>query len=254
MSSVFKRFSLILYLIFAFIPFWLGMPLASNAFVLLAFAASFAPSVAAFVVISTVEGRTGLSAWLRRFFPKQVKARGYLLAVILPILVCSAVVWGSWVLGSQPNILGGPALVLLVLVYFFAAGEELGWRGFMLTRLLERTPPLAAAIFMGIVHAVYHLSLWISPGITVPANLSLSFFVTSLGLGLLRTWLYLNSKGSVLVATLFHGTFNAAGNVLFGGFLPVHLSWQLPIGFGLAAVVVLAYDHQIRQSQAVSSL
>lgn len=236
-----RRHPLLVFLFLAFSLFWLAMPLGAQFFVLMAIVGSFAPALSAMVVTVLTEGRTGLHVLFSKFSPKQVHGGWYLLALGIPLVVCAGIAMVSWVLGSQPSILTGPGLVLVSLVFVFAAGEELGWRGYMLPRLLAKLSPLEAALVMGAIHAGYHLPLWIAPGVTQPAYSSISFLLTCLALGILWTWLYLNSSGSILVATLFHGSFNAAGNILFGNILPVHLSLLLPVGFWLAAILVLVF-------------
>ena len=234
-----RRYQLLVYLFLTFSLFWLAMPLGAQFFVLMALVGSFAPALFALVVTAGTQGRTGVRVLFGRFAPRRVREVWYLLALGIPLVVCAGIAGLSWVLGSVPSILTGPGLVLVSLVFFFAAGEELGWRGYMLPRLLEKLAPLNAGLLIGAIHACYHLPLWIAPGITQPAYSSISFLLTSLALGILWTWLYLNSSGSILVATLFHGSFNAAGNIFFGNILPAYLSLLLPAGFWLAAVLVL---------------
>lgn len=241
-SKAVRRFQLYIYLCTAFILFWSAIPLASGAFVAFALVGSFAPALAAVMITAVVGGRKGLSMLFGRFAPRQVSGRWYVLALGIPILTCGVIAGASLVMGSKPSILTGPAMILMVVVFIFAAGEELGWRGYMLPRLLERRSPLAAGLIMGVIHACYHLPLWLAPDTIPPAYSFLSFFLTSLALGILWVWLYLYSSGSILVATLFHGAFNAAGNILFGGINPAHLSLLLPISFGLAAGMVFVAD------------
>ena len=50
-------------------------------------------------------------------------------------------------------------LVGMVISTFVFLGEEIGWRGYLLFRLAEVTPPRVAAILTGAFHAVFHLPL-----------------------------------------------------------------------------------------------
>jgi membrane protease YdiL (CAAX protease family) len=44
--------------------------------------------------------------------------------------------------------------------FFAAIGEEIGWRGYLLSKLLTTNKPLKASIFVGIVWAIWHYPLF----------------------------------------------------------------------------------------------
>ena len=65
------------------------------------------------------------------------------------------------------RIQSGPFTPLLLATFVFAAGEEIGWRGFALPRLLKRgISPLKAAFLFGVPWALFHLPL------TLPGKLA----------------------------------------------------------------------------------
>lgn len=90
-------------------------------------------------------------------------------------------------------------------------GEEIGWRGFALPRLLERFSPLQASFMLGVVWALWHL----------PIDIRYGFGLTSAGAVIVRllwtwpltiifTWFYLRSKRCLLVPFMLH----TSGNIL----------------------------------------
>jgi uncharacterized protein len=104
-----------------------------------------------------------------------------------------------------------PVVFLWVLV-FSVAGEETGWRGYLLPRLLKRTGPVRASLVLGLVWALWHLPLWVMPGnfhAAIPMTL---FFAQILAVSVLYTWLWQASSGSLIVAHVFH----AASNTTLG--------------------------------------
>lgn len=118
----------------------------------------------------------------------------------------------------------------------FALGEELGWRGFLLPRLL----PLGQwkAVFLsGLIWGVWHAPVIVQglnyPGYPILGILMMVVFCFLLGT--IFAWLYLNTR-SPWVAALAHGSVNAiAGlpvlflapgfNIAFGGTLAAPTAW-----------------------------
>jgi uncharacterized protein len=92
----------------------------------------------------------------------------------------------------------------------FAFGEEYGWRGYLLPRLLP-LGELKASVIVGLIWAFWHLPILLV-GLNYPGQnpfLVLSVFTfTVLMLAFPFTWLYVASGGSVLVVAVLHATFN----------------------------------------------
>jgi membrane protease YdiL (CAAX protease family) len=92
-------------------------------------------------------------------------------------------------------------------------GEEFGWRGFALPRLLDRHPPLRASIILGLVHAAWHLPLFFIPGMP---QTQLSFPLFTLGvvaIAIFDTALYLRTGANLLLAILVHLLANFGGGL-----------------------------------------
>jgi CAAX protease family protein len=227
-----------IFFILTFGLFWLATPLVSALW--LGLIASFAPSVVAIVLTALTSGAAGLRALVSKLGRWRVGWVWYAAALGIPIAASLAVLSASNLLGGGQPIQAGPGLGLIPIIFILAAGEELGWRGFALPRLLERLPPLPVALILGGIHALYHIPLWIAPGFPTPSYPFFSFLAASLAFGILWTWLYQHTGGSVLISTLFHGTINAAGNVFFAGVPRAQLTWLMPAAFGVAALSVLA--------------
>jgi membrane protease YdiL (CAAX protease family) len=125
-------------------------------------------------------------------------------------------------------------------------GEEIGWRGYALPRLQARYSALVASLILGLVWNLWHLPLFAMAG-NFHQDLPLSLFLLqSLVLTLLMTWVYNHTRGSLLMAHLFH----TASNVTFfmlpilptetgGTVRPLWLA--LGIAGGFALVIVWVY-------------
>lgn len=109
------------------------------------------------------------------------------------------------------TILLGLTLTLVsFLSLFSAAGEELGWRGYLLTRLVEAEVPRPVLV-SGLVWALWHVPLIVSGQYAAGPNRVLSaatFVVTVVGIGFTMGYLRL-STGSVWPAVVLHGVWNA---------------------------------------------
>ena len=79
-------------------------------------------------------------------------------------------------------------------------GEETGWRGFALPRLLTRFSPLTAAVILGIVWGIWHIPAFLASGLTQFGVNFGWFLVGSTCLTILMTWIYVNANANYLVA------------------------------------------------------
>jgi membrane protease YdiL (CAAX protease family) len=147
----------------------------------------------------------------------------------------------------------------------FALGEELGWRGFLFPQLT----PLGqwkAMLISGIVWGVWHAPV-IAQGHNYPGYPVLGIFmmiVFCVLLGIILSWLYLNTK-SPWVAALGHGSVNAAAglpimfmepgfDMAFGGTIatfPAGIAMAIFIGW-LVWSKRLPVLNQVNETAAVS--
>lgn len=95
---------------------------------------------------------------------------------------------------------------------FFGFGEEVGWRGFALPRLLNKLKALIASILLTFFWALWHLPLFFyRPGYTTMEWTGILGWAFSLLTGsILLTWLYNSSRASVLICAVFHSTIDIA--------------------------------------------
>jgi membrane protease YdiL (CAAX protease family) len=128
----------------------------------------------------------------------------------------------------------GAALTIATLFNtFFAMGEELGWRGFLLQKLL----PLGqwkAILISNIIWGLWHAPA-IVQGLNYPGYPIAGIFmmvVFSLLLGTIFSWLYLNTK-SPWTPALAHGSVNAIAGLPILFLIP---GFDMALGGTLASV------------------
>jgi len=101
---------------------------------------------------------------------------------------------------------------------FFAFGEELGWRGFLVPELYKHVNFTKTALISGLIFSVFHYPLIIGLeaeelGVNT-AYLLLMATVGGIGLSTIMAWLRLKS-GSVWTAVLMHAGLNAYNQGVF---------------------------------------
>jgi membrane protease YdiL (CAAX protease family) len=148
-----------------------------------------------------VRWRVGFALWLVTLFtPLLIAAASLLAARVFGILPPPAAIPGYLLLLAPLEILflGGPL------------GEEPGWRGFLLARLLPRYGPVVAGLATGVVWFAWHLPLFWLPG-SAQSGIPLGYYaVTLLSYSMVLTWIYVRSRGSVLLCILFHTSLDAS--------------------------------------------
>jgi membrane protease YdiL (CAAX protease family) len=103
--------------------------------------------------------------------------------------------------------------------YFGPLFEEGGWRGFALPRLQHRFGPLLGTLILGFLWGVWHffvyLPLWLQEGGVVGGLLSAGAFVLStMAMSFIFTSVLNNTKGSLLLASLLHGSIDGTSTYL----------------------------------------
>lgn len=210
------------------------------------------PMVAALILTAVINGRAGLKALLARAVQWRVNLRWYGVVLLLPVALGLSAFGLNLLLGApMPAAAQLPPWtailpVLLLQLFFIQVGEELGWRGFALPRLLEGRSALAASLILGLLWLGWHLPAYATGAIStifIPFPLISAF---------LFTWLYQHTNGSVLIAILFHSWVNTVSAIFLPLFTGVYLEqmWWLVVGvyvLAAAAVVVIAGPNLRRQ-------
>jgi len=108
-----------------------------------------------------------------------------------------------------------PVNVYIVFVYSSGFGEEPGWQGYAMPRLLERFSPFIACVIFGIIWALWHLPLHFTPLWEGNEPLHLMMLYT-VPLSIILTWLTQKARGSVMPAVFLHHATNLYGSYLTG--------------------------------------
>ncbi len=176
-------------------------------------------SIAGIVAMYVQGGKVGLRQFWRRCINWRAPLFWWSFMIFVPLLIALGAVY---VWGLEPgNVVGTPALLA-----FFSTpalfrsllsgplGEELGWRGFLLPKLLTKFSPLTASILLGLIWGIWHFPLYIhSIFSTVPG--ALGFILTTVCYSIIMTALYNHTRGSIFIAVMFHWFMNIIPNAVF---------------------------------------
>jgi uncharacterized protein len=179
------------------------------------------PSLAGVLCTAREEGRRGVRRLFASLMDWRLAARWYALCLGGPLAVALAAVAlhrlavghdARFHLDMSTVVLSVPFLV--VGLFIGPLQEELGWRGYLLPRLIDRWGSVVAALVLGVPWACWHLPLYaMDPGGQERAPLTV-FLISVVALSVLYAWFWTATNGSLVVALLLHSATNAAGVIL----------------------------------------
>ncbi len=218
------------------------------------------PSLAAIIVTALSSGKVGLKALLSRMVRWRVGLKWYIAALGFPVAVwIVALSLNVLLFGASPSTeeqFGSWYLVFPLFAFSLlsplsgALGEELGLRGFALPRVQGRVSALWAALIIGVIHVGWHLPVVISGNISAP----LPWASILIGATIVYTWLFNNTRGSVLMTMMLHASENTTDpfiGTLFTGADFARMPWLVAVVYcvaGMVLVVVYGPKHLSRKN------
>src|SRR5918992_296360 len=218
MMTLIRRHPLVAFFVLAYALSW--WPSILYAFDLLPQPiVGFGPFLAAMVVLAITSGKTSIVGLLRRMVRWRVAPVWYAVALLLPVAITLAATVLNVLLGAQaPSSaeLGGwtslfsTFFILLLIPGLGGTWEEPGWRGYALPHLQVGLSALLASLILGVLWAFWHLPLM------VVGEIPWSDIVFVIVQSVVYTWLFNNTRGSVLLAMLMHAMNNTISGSFFG--------------------------------------
>ncbi|MGB8315669.1 MAG: type II CAAX endopeptidase family protein [Aestuariivirga sp.] len=184
------------------------------------------PTIAAAIMLTFVSREGGFRDVLSLLGLDRAGLKGWPLAIAAPaaihlvgLVFLSAAGLAVFAAPSMPDSMGTAipdVLAGLVIGTLFALGEEIGWRGYMLPRLLG-FGVVPAMLIAGFLHGVWHLPIMLTteyyhstgnPWLVVPLFL-VTLSLAGIFYGYLRIW-----TGSVWPVAIAHSTGNMAWGIM----------------------------------------
>jgi membrane protease YdiL (CAAX protease family) len=226
-TAFLKRYSLVIGIVLMFLLTW-PIDLANSGIVPIQFPfivylfLGWGFIFASVIMTGLTLGKDGVVALLKRYVQWRVGWQWYLAAFLLaPSLIVLAVYINAALVGVPPDfstvmahkIFGASAYLPLFILPFFLVdlisnGEEMGWRGYVLPRLQAKYSALTSTLILGVIWGFWHLPKYLSHWNTVSFAW---FMVHTMAYAVILTWLYNNTKGSLLLVAISHASSNTAG-------------------------------------------
>jgi membrane protease YdiL (CAAX protease family) len=234
-TSFVKRHSLVLFFVLAYAISWgifalVGAPVGFP----------FGPLLAALIMAGLTGGMRDL---LSRCLRWRVGPQWYAAALLVGPAIGLVAVYLNVLLGAPAPTaaLLGPWYGLFLLfpgaLLDAPLGEETGWRGFALPRFSANRSPLANSLILGVL-----LVGWHTPLVVFEPALAAPYLIGALASAVVTNWVYYNTRGSALVAMLYHSAANSVG-IFFSPMLSgpdlARYYWLLAGVTWVAAVVVV---------------
>lgn len=183
----------------------------------------FSPTISAFILTYMKAGKAGVQTLLKRYVHIRLGWKWYLGATTL-LIVPAAITFVLNIIhvGNGTGISSEATVpyVSVMMIYTFLSGpfsEEAGWRGYLLPRLQAKFNTLLSSLIVGIVWVLWHVPLAFVEG----TNQSLFgvvgwiiYAVLIVSLSLILSWLYNNTKGSLLLVIIGHFCFNLSSMMI----------------------------------------
>jgi membrane protease YdiL (CAAX protease family) len=183
----------------------------------------FAPFIAALIMISGANHRALRKDFWERLSLRKIKL-SYLpvILLIMPFALFLAtalsVLFGhsadQFRLSSGFAIMGGQALLSLIILFLAPTFEELGWRGYGVDSIRSRFNLFTTSLLFGVLWGLWHVPLFFTNGYyqhelwTTSIVYVINFFAQVLVATIVMNWVYYRNNRSIIAAILFHFMLN----------------------------------------------
>ena len=204
--------------------------------------AVWGPNIAALIIVSVTGGGYAVIKLLKKFIPARVNVLWYFLVVLLFPLA-----------GFLINLMSGDPVKLfelprkevislaLAILVSGPIGEELGWRGYALARMLEKRAALWAALLLGLIWGFWHMPSFFMSGLPQMGAQIPVFILAAVSLSVFVTWIFVNTRQNVFIPFLLHYAVNFTYTLIGSKFIYVAI-FQVT----LALLVIMLFGRDLK--------
>jgi membrane protease YdiL (CAAX protease family) len=201
------------------------------------------PAILALLLTGITMGGKGVLGLIGKVFDGRVGIKWYIitlgLALSMRLTMSVVAILLGWIPGIQVRA-WSPAqfLMLGVILLISASLEGIGWRGYVLPRLMKRNSALISALLIGVFWGALHISLSL-PGMIYEGTPWLGTILELVGLSVLITWLYVQTRGNILVTIVLHAS-QSFFVIVNEGISLVQQVWLMGAVYLTFAIVIVA--------------
>lgn len=237
-TSLIKRYQLVIFFTLSIASFYAGNIWKVNDPESPWFLTIYGTGLGALLVVALSDGWVGVKAWASRIVRWRVGLIWYAAVFSIPLILQLSSYSLNVALGAPsetPFSLSRLSFFLpkfIQVMLIIALGEETGFRGYALPKLMEKYSPFVATLILAVMRVIWHVPLFLTGD---------SWWVSLhvIGGDFLFTWIFLNTRGSVLLAMLLHSANNAWSTVVSSSFSGTYAD-QHSMLVGLIFVVMTA--------------
>ena len=178
---------------------------------------SYGPLLAATATVLLTEGTQSVRAFAKSLERWRFGLRWYAGIILGPAALAVVVAGVSTVFGvpwseAVPVIFGEPFPIFLLLFVILSLtdglGEEAGWRGFALPRMLQGRNATLASLLLGVLWAGWHLPLFFTDGSALDGSAIWVVMARLPATAIIFTWVFTHTRGSAIAAIMLHASLN----------------------------------------------
>ncbi len=261
-----ERASIVKYFVLTFLISWiLWSPLyfSEEASEFWALPGAWGPTIAAIILSYMNLGKDGVRKLLKKLFIWKVPFKYYIFSIFGVLFVgILAILFYRITGGSFPDFSvvlkgmglseGDLMLALLLAPLFFLINtllggpiaEELGWRGYAQGMLQKNYSPNISGLIIGFLWSIWHLPLFFFLPQAVGSVPLWAYIPLMTAMGVIFSWLYNRTRGSVLLAILLHGGMNFAHGFLGADILSDRNLLLIHVSFIIILAIILSLKNK----------
>ncbi|MGE0589690.1 MAG: CPBP family glutamic-type intramembrane protease [Cyclobacteriaceae bacterium] len=172
------------------------------------------PSIVALILTARSSGRSGVKELFVEQTLQKARLKWFVLSLFgIPFIASLAMLTALDFDIAAFRLRTTQLLPQMVVIVVIAIGEEYGWRGYLLPKLMKHFSLLSSSLILGLIWGFWHFPAYLI-GTGVPLQMNFIVFMLWIVLGtLFISWVYYYTR-SVLTSILVHISANTAFNYL----------------------------------------
>jgi len=206
------------------------------------------PTIITVILIIRYETKAVQESFLKAVFKTDNSIYYWILALFLP-LVIGLFFQLSYRMHDATHRLEVDDLIAFFLFFLasivFGGLEEVGWRGYLLPKLMKKTNLLIATIIVGIIWGLWHLPFFFIEGLPFQDYALIPYLLGAMMFSTYLSIIYVKTK-SILLTIFFHASINASASIglslIFKNEMIVYAYLLVLIVVGFAVIKALDQD------------